>query len=314
VKVKALLPTTFAKPKRLTTLINHFLDMQDLLLLATAILPGLLIAYWIYRQDRYEPEPPRMLIRAFAAGCVSTLPALVLQYFLQDVENEKSLIDTAIFAFLVVGFTEEISKFLLLRLSVYPSDEFNEPMDGIVYAVVIGMGFATLENVMYVLNTEAGGFATAIGRAFTAIPAHAAFGVLMGAYVGLAKFVPERRDAYMLIGVTLAVFFHGLYDFFLLQKVYEGVAILAIAALVWGIHISRRLIKMGQDVSPFKHGKRVAETPVLPADYEVVTISSEAVQEVKPIDFEEKPVDSDQNAPKRADDTEGGEKRAQDWI
>jgi protease PrsW len=238
--------------------------MKDLLLLAAAIFPGLAIAYWIFRQDRYEPEPPRMLIRAFAAGCVSTVPALMMQLLCQDLENAHNLWDTAIFAFLVVGFTEEMSKYMMLRLTVYPSDEFNEPMDGIVYSVMISMGFATLENVMYVLNTG-GGLATAFGRAFTAVPAHAAFGVLMGAYVGLAKFNPDKRDAYILIGVTLAIFFHGLYDFFLLQKVYEGIAILAIGALIWGIRLSRQLIETGQETSPFKNPQE-AETPVVVAE------------------------------------------------
>jgi protease PrsW len=246
--------------------------MRDLLLLAAAIFPGLAIAYWIYRQDRYEPEPARMLIRAFAAGCISTVPALLMQLLCQDLENAESLWDTAIFAFLVVGFTEEMSKYLLLRWTVYPSDEFNEPMDGIVYGVMVGMGFATLENVMYVLNTE-GGFATAIGRAFTAVPAHAAFGVLMGAYVGLAKFNPDKRDAYTLVGVTLAIFFHGLYDFFLLQKVYEGIAVLAIFALVWGIRFSRRLIEMGQDASPFKNPPPV-DIPIVAVDNPVDNLSN----------------------------------------
>jgi protease PrsW len=115
------------------------------------------------------------------------------------------------------------------------------------------LGFATLENVLYVLNAGENGFSTALGRAFTAVPAHAAFGVLMGAYVGLAKFVPEKRMIYSFIGVGLAIFFHGAYDFFLMQQVYEGMGALAIFTLVWGIIMSRKLIRMGQEASPFKN-------------------------------------------------------------
>ena len=223
------------------------------LLIAFAILPGLVISYWIYRQDRYEKEPFNVLFKAFVVGCASTIPAMLLQLQFRDWENAESLIDTALFAFIIIGITEELSKFLLLRFFIYPNDEFNEPMDGIVYAVMAGMGFATVENLMYVFDTEGeGGINTAISRAFTAVPAHAAFAILMGAYMGLAKFVPERRNTYMSTGLILAVFFHGLYDFFLLQKVYQGLGVLAIGALVWGISASRQLIRFGQELSPFK--------------------------------------------------------------
>jgi protease PrsW len=123
-----------------------------------------------------------------------------------------------------------------------------------VYAVMIGMGFATLENVLYVLNTEGGSFALGIGRAFTAVPAHAAFAVMMGSYVGLAKFIPEKREAYMLSGLVMAVAFHGLYDFFLLQKSYQGLTIVSIIVLSISISLASKLVRMGQDVSPFKEG------------------------------------------------------------
>ena len=118
---------------------------------------------------------------------------------------------------------------------------------------------------MYVFNAEQNGFGTALGRAFTAVPAHAAFGVLMGAYLGLAKFFPEKATVYSIIGVGLAVFFHGAYDFFLMQQVYEGMAILAIFTLIWSITMSRKLIKLGQDMSPFKaqnHNPPIVETIV----------------------------------------------------
>jgi protease PrsW len=238
---------------------------NTLLLLAAATLPSMAIAYWIYRQDHHESEPSRMLLWAFVCGCASTIPAIFLQSFFKHLENHDSLFNTAIFAFGVVGLSEELGKYYLLRRFVYPQKDFNEPIDGIVYGVMVGLGFATLENVMYVLNAGENGFTTALARAFTAVPAHAAFGVLMGAYVGLAKFIPEKSTIYMIIGVGLAVFFHGAYDFFLMQQVYEGMAVLAIFVLIWGIVMSRRLIRAGQEISPFKNGgghEPVAETPV----------------------------------------------------
>ena len=237
---------------------------NTLLLLAAATLPSILIAYWIYVQDTHEKEPKTMLLWAFLCGCASTIPAMIGQTFFKHLENPDSLFQTAIFAFGVVALTEELSKYLLLRRFIYPKKDFNEPIDGIVYGVMVGLGFATLENVLYVFNADGHGLSTAFGRAFTAVPAHAAFGVLMGAYIGLAKFFPEKRTIYTLIGVGLAVFFHGAYDFFLMQQVYEGMAIMAIFTLVWGISMSRRLIKVGQELSPFKN--KTAAQPVVETD------------------------------------------------
>jgi protease PrsW len=225
--------------------------MSSILLIAMAILPGILICVWIYRQDKFEKESLPSLLICFAWGAVSTVPAIIAQSYFKGWEDPENLLNMAIYSFLLVALTEELSKFLFLRLYAYPKEEFNEPMDGIVYAVMVGMGFATLENIFYVLSDDFGGVRVAIGRAFTAVPAHAAFAVIMGAYIGLAKFIPERRNSYMFTGIALAVFFHGLYDFFLLQKSYEFLTILSIIVLVVVVNIARRLIKIEQALSPF---------------------------------------------------------------
>jgi protease PrsW len=225
------------------------------LLLAAATLPSMAIAYWIYNQDHHESEPSGMLLWAFVCGCLSTIPAVILQSFFKHWENPNSLYDTAIFAFGAVALTEELSKYVLLKRFIYPKKDFNEPFDGIIYTVMVGLGFATVENVLYVLKAGPNGFSTALARAFTAVPAHASFGVLMGAYIGLAKFIPQKATFYTIIGVGLAVFFHGAYDFFLMQQVYEGMAGLAIFTLIWGIIMSRKLIRAGQEMSPFKNGQ-----------------------------------------------------------
>ena len=223
------------------------------ILLALAILPSFIVIFWIYRQDRYEKEPFSLLFKAFVIGCASTIPAMLMQIQFQGWQNEDSLWDTAIYAFLVVGISEELSKFVFLRLFIYPMDEFNEPMDGIVYAVMVGMGFATVENMLYIFESGGEGrISTAIGRGLTAVPAHAAFAILMGSYMGLSKFVTERKYFYLFLGLGLAVFFHGLYDFFLLQKVYEGLGALAIGALIWGASAAWHLVKFGQELSPFR--------------------------------------------------------------
>jgi protease PrsW len=230
------------------------------LLILLAILPGIAISFWIYHQDKYEKEPTSLLVSCFAWGCLSTLPAILAQVYFKSWENPESLLQTGFYSFFIIALTEELSKFFFLRFRAYTNDNFNEPFDGIVYAVMIGMGFATLENILYVFNTEGGGFTLGLGRAFTAVPAHAAFAVMMGSYVGLAKFIPEKREAYLISGVVSAIFFHGLYDFFLLQKSYQGLAIVSIVILSIAISLARKLIRMGQESSPFKDRDRLVET------------------------------------------------------
>jgi protease PrsW len=252
---------------------------MTLLLLVLAILPGLAISYWVYQQDKYEKEPHYMLFICFLWGCISTIPAFLGQVYFKETEDPDSFLTTFLFTFFVISLTEEVSKFLFLRFYAYPKDAFNEPMDGIVYAVMVGMGFATLENVLYVLG-ENGGISTAIGRAFTAVPAHAAFATMMGAYVGLAKFVPEKRDQYMLTGIVLAVFFHGLYDFFLIQKSFEGLAILSIIALSIAVTLARKLIRFNQEISPFKNKEESEEyTPSVKSAEEGFNNDSDITQQ-----------------------------------
>jgi protease PrsW len=221
------------------------------LVLLVAILPGLAIAYWILQQDKYEKEPWRLTIGSFVCGMLSTAPAVAIQLMLRseaDPDASESLLQSLISCIFVVALTEELSKFTFLRLYAYTSDEFNEPMDGIVYSVLISMGFATLENIFYSLQ----GLPVALARAVTAVPAHAAFGVVMGAFVGIAKFLPNRKGQMITLGLVLATLFHGLYDFFLLQKAYQWLAVLAIVTLALGLIFSKYLINEWQAISPFK--------------------------------------------------------------
>jgi protease PrsW len=239
--------------------------MTPLLLFLCAIAPGIAISIWIYHEDKYEKEPVDRLMLAFFWGCLSTIPAIMAQMFVKGWEDPDNFFKIGLYAFFVIALSEELSKFFYLRYYAYPDENFNEPFDGIVYAVMIGMGFATLENILYVLNTDGGSFTLSLGRAITAVPAHAAFAIMMGSYVGLAKFVPEKRNAYMISGLVLAIFFHGIYDFFLLQQSYKGLTIVSILILSIAITLARKLIRMSQDISPFKEGV-VKGMPILEED------------------------------------------------
>lgn len=163
-------------------------------------------------------------------------------------KNQNSIIEQFIKAFFVVGLTEEFSKYIIVKYYVQPHKEFNEPFDGIVYAVMVSMGFAATENIIYVLE---GGMTIAILRAFTAVPAHATFAILMGYFMGKAKF-SNRRRLLNILGLLLAVLFHGAYDFFLFINFIPGIWMGAFASLFVGIILSRRAIKKHQNISHFR--------------------------------------------------------------
>jgi RsiW-degrading membrane proteinase PrsW (M82 family) len=151
-------------------------------------------------------------------------------------------------AFIVVALVEEFSKYVIVKLYAQKNKEFNESFDGIVYAVFVSMGFAALENVLYVFQY---GVATGITRAFTAVPAHAVFGVLMGYFMGKAKF-SENKFILNITGLLLATIFHGAYDFFLFISFIPGVYIGAFISLIIGIILSNKAIKKHQNASIFK--------------------------------------------------------------
>lgn len=223
-------------------------------LLALAIAPGLAICVYIFLKDVYNKEPKSTLVACFFLGVLAVIPPFIaetnLKFFFSN-----SILDTGLYAFLVVALSEELSKFLVLRYYAFTRKSFDEPLDGIVYSVMISMGFATFENIGYV---TAYGFSTGIIRMFLSVPAHATFAIVMGYFAGKAKFSDENRFRYLLTGIFWAVFFHGTFDFFLFLQnspeiePYISDTLLfigAVASYVVAIRLSRKHIKIHQQAS-----------------------------------------------------------------
>jgi protease PrsW len=228
--------------------------MDALSLLALALAPGTAIVIYIYLKDQHEREPLLLLLISFFYGVLSTFMTLSISYpveaFLHTKEDD--VISQFVNAFFKVALVEEFSKFVFVRFILYRNKNFNEPFDGIVYAVMVSMGFATLENILYVREY---GVVTAILRMFTAVPAHATFGILMGYFLGLAKFSHNRGFLLSLIALAVPTLFHGAYDYFWfiaeLENVYTGIWIFAIVSLIVAFVLSRKAIRLHQQASPF---------------------------------------------------------------
>lgn len=186
-------------------------------LLLIAFAPVLIILFYIYFRDKYEHEPIRMLLKALLAGGLITIPVIFAELGLETLgSNIRDGATSPLWtAFIVAGATEEIFKFLALFIMIWANRNFNEKFDGIVYAVFISLGFALVENVVYVIQ---GGLNVALIRALTAVPAHALFGVVMGYYFGIARFLEEERTVYIVRAILWPIILHGFYDYCLMSN------------------------------------------------------------------------------------------------
>ena len=222
-------------------------------LLALAIAPGIAICLFIYFKDKYNREPLGLLILSFFMGVLSIIPAVIFQIALtKPVERimGEGIFYIAVFSYLIVALSEEYSKFLAVRILPYRRKAFDDPFDGILYAVMVSMGFATLENIGYVFQH---GFGTGILRMFLSVPAHATFGVLMGYHIGLAKFDTANKSRHMLLAIFWQVLFHGTFDFFLFlpRNDWNGWLLFggAVVSFIVAVKLSLKLIRRKQEMS-----------------------------------------------------------------
>ena len=226
---------------------------MNLSLLALAIAPGIAISMYIYFKDKHEKEPLKLLIISFILGALSVIPTTILSLvglFVFGLDPESnSMLYSLLSCVVGIGLVEEYSKFIFVRYYTYRKDDFNEPFDGIVYCVMVSMGFATIENILYAYQY---GEFTAWARMFTAVPMHAIFAIIMGYYMGIQKYYGKKN--YALIGLLYAATLHGVYDFVLMSPdIPEGIQVLGfIGCIIFGIRVARKSIKLHQDNSPFK--------------------------------------------------------------
>lgn len=206
-----------------------------LLYLLLAVLPAVLLMVFILWRDRLRPEPPKELILAFLLGLL-TLPMAV---FLEQLVREVGLCpllyqnwwDYFKGAFIGAAIPEELSKLLILSVFFKWRKKQNEFMDGIVYAVCIGLAFAVGENIQYVLSasameavsTESVAAATGVIRALTAVPCHFSLAVIMGFFYSFYLFIPGRKKLALALSFLVPVLFHGLYDFLAFTENIESV-------------------------------------------------------------------------------------------
>ena len=188
--------------------------MDLIVIISAALLPAILLWLYIWKKDT-QKEPTSWLVKAVLWGVAIIIPVAILESGIEamlfGVEGKPtSLLGTTTMAFVVAELPEETFKLFALWMVLRKNPYFDEHFDGIVYAVCVGLGFASLENIMYVFSEE-DWFSTAIVRALLAVPGHYAFAILMGYYYSVYHFVDHspKIAACVLLVPVLA---HGTYD------------------------------------------------------------------------------------------------------
>lgn len=184
-------------------------------MITAALLPAILLLLYIWKKDP-QKEPTKWLAKAVFWGMMTCIPVafveLGIMYLLFGGDSEPTtLFGTIVQAFLVAAIPEEAVKLLALWLVLRKNPFFDEHVDGIVYAVCVGLGFAAVENIFYVISEEEHWMGVAVARSLLAVPGHYAFAVLMGYYYSLYHFVDRspKTAACILLVPVLA---HGIYD------------------------------------------------------------------------------------------------------
>ncbi|TYP77791.1 glutamic-type intramembrane protease PrsW [Paenibacillus methanolicus] len=228
--------------------------MLLLSILTAAVAPGISLLMYFYLKDRYDAEPISMVIRVFLLGVLIVLPIMVIQRGLLIWLGDHNFL----FAFGISAGVEELVKWFVLYHIIYNHTEFDEPYDGILYAVAISLGFATVENVLYAIFQPAS-FGSLFVRALLPVSGHALFGITMGYYLGKAKFAQGARvKQFIFLSLSLAIVEHGVYDWIMGSgTVYWIWFIVPLMAYLWVKGM--RKINRANARSPFRLLRREEE-------------------------------------------------------
>lgn len=190
--------------------------MNGVFVLIAAVLPVAVLIFYIYRKDRLCPEPAGQLLKAFFFGVLSAPLSFCISvpfgYLGLYPEEPLSILGAVSASFFGAAIPEELAKLFMLWLLLRKNRYFDEKMDGIVYAVCVSLGFAALENILYLVSNYDDYIAVGISRALFSIPGHFAFGVLMGYYYSMVRFYPASPRMNRVMLVLAPILAHGIFD------------------------------------------------------------------------------------------------------
>jgi RsiW-degrading membrane proteinase PrsW (M82 family) len=210
--------------------------MEQIYLILLAVLPGIIFSLFLIIQDRFEREPARMLIKVFITGMIATVPTIIVELLGQNFNIFSGIWGQLFEAVVIIGFSEEYFKRLVVLRLAYINPAFNEKQDGIVYCVIAALGFATLENIFYVATYSASSPDIWITRGLLSVPVHMLLGITMGYYLSLSKFCPHpgKCRSYYSKSLYIPALLHGIFDFILMTTLpLLSLALIPFVALLW---------------------------------------------------------------------------------
>lgn len=215
--------------------------MIILIVILAALAPALGLLYFIYNKDVLQKEPTREILIAFGYGVLSVLASTLISFPLMGigvVPTEAATVGEYLrLAVFGAGIPEELAKFAMLWLFLRRCRYFDEYVDGIVYAACVGLGFAAVENIMYLIqNFQAWAYVGAM-RALFSVPGHFFFAVVMGYYVSKAFFDdPSQRARNIFLALALPMLLHSAFDALLMVSTVSAAAT-GLIALFAGLYI-----------------------------------------------------------------------------
>jgi RsiW-degrading membrane proteinase PrsW (M82 family) len=219
--------------------------MAFLKFISFIIPPLIAVLVYLYLRYKFSQWSFSLLLKSFLLGMVSILLVLVVQIIASNFGLDKltNIRRVLFYSLVIMAFFAELGKYTILKGFVYSKPEFKTPVDGIIFGVMISMGFATMNNILYFVNIP--GLTVNTANTLSAGPANVIFGVIMGFFIGLGK-LRKMRVIDSMTGLAAAVFFHGLYDFCLLTKDYRllwaffiGATIIAISLCIAALRIQQ---------------------------------------------------------------------------
>ncbi|MCL6642964.1 MAG: PrsW family intramembrane metalloprotease [Candidatus Bipolaricaulota bacterium] len=200
-----------------------------------AFSPAIFWLWYVYQKDRWEPEPRALVVKTFLLGMACALPAALLE--IPFAWSEFFLIVVA------APVIEEYAKYFVVSRTVYRQIDFNEPMDGIVYSAAAALGFASIENLLYLLAAQHQDLLAPvfIGRALFSVPGHVLFSTIWGAALGRAKFVsdPLRQRALIHGGLLMAMTAHALFNLLAMFELLGAIGLLVFLFFAWKLFHQR---------------------------------------------------------------------------
>jgi len=234
------------------TIILNSQVMLELLVLAIA--PSVMIFMIFYLRDKYDREPWALLLKTFILGSLITIPVAFIEQELLglwgvSLSNPSSLVVTFLTMIFLIALVEESAKFAVVRVYAWKKSAFNEPYDGIMYTIMASLGFATVENILYVFQN---GEFVAWLRAFLTVPMHALSAVIMGYFIGVAKYGKTTKEKSILYnGLFIAILMHGFFNFFIASNQWFLIPFApVVVGLAW--YFGLKASKIHAKNSPFK--------------------------------------------------------------